>query len=113
MPLLLEEGSKEIEGHCDVLSQLFISHLFITGGDVKLGDFLQLPLDGSSNVINLFGEWFVVGYWLWESSDSVKDWPKNLWDFLNENISGEEKGEFLGPLLDEFLVLVELGELFQ
>ena len=111
VPLLLEEGSKEIEGHNEVLSQFFVGHLFVSGGDVKAGDLLQLPLDGSSHIIDLLLELLVMGDWSWESSNSVKDWSKNGWDLLDEGVGSEEEGEFLGPLLDKLLVLVELLEL--
>jgi len=89
---------------------LLIVHAFVTDGNIHACDLLELPLDGSSNIIDLLGDWLGMGDWLWESSDSVKNWSKNDWDLLNERISGEEKSVLLGPLLDKLLVLVELLE---
>jgi len=53
MPSLLEEGSKEVCGHDDVLSELLISHLFVSDSDVQVGNFLELPLNGGSDIIDL------------------------------------------------------------
>jgi len=58
--LLLEERSKEVETHGDVLSELLISHLFVTDSDVQVGNFLKLPLDGSSGIVDLLLNWLSV-----------------------------------------------------
>ena len=107
VPLLLQEGGKEVEGHDNVLSELIIGHLLVTGSNVEAGDLLELPLDGSLNVVDLLLEWVVVSNWLWEHTNSVKDWTEDNWDLLDKSISGEEEGVFLGPLLDLLLILVE------
>ena len=111
MPSLLEKRCQEVESHNNVLSELLIVHAFVTDGNIHACVLLELPLDGSSNIIDLLGDWLGMGDWLWESSDSVKNWSKNDWDLLNERISGEEKSVLLGPLLDKLLVLVELLQL--
>ena len=113
VPLLLQEGGKEVEGHDNVLSELIIGHLLVTGSNVEAGDLLELPLDGTLNVVDLLLEWFVVSNWLWEHTNSVKDWTEDNWDLLDKSISGEEEGVFLGPLLNLFLVLVELLQVVQ
>jgi len=46
----------------------------------------------------------------WESVNSVKNWSNNDWHLLEDRVGGEEHSVLLGPLLDEFLVLVELLE---
>lgn len=107
VPLLLQEGGKEVEGHDNVLSELIIGHLLVTGSNVEAGDLLELPLDGSLNVVDLLLEWVVVSNWLREHTNSVKDWTEDNWDLLDKSISGEEEGVFLGPLLDLLLILVE------
>jgi len=86
---------------------LLLSHIFVSDGDVQVGNFLELPLDGGSHIIDLLLKGLVVSNWLWEFTDSVKNWTKNLWDLLDEVVSGEEKIVLLGPLLNLFLVLVE------
>jgi len=86
---------------------LLLSHIFVSDGDVQVGNFLKLPLDGGSHIIDLLLKGLVVSNWLWEFTDSVKNWTKNLWDLLDEVVSGEEKIVLLGPLLNLFLVLVE------
>ena len=86
---------------------MLLSHIFVSDGDVQVGNFLELPLDGGSHIIDLLLKGLVVSNWLWEFTDSVKNWTKNLWDLLDEVVSGEEKIVLLGPLLNLFLVLVE------
>jgi hypothetical protein len=110
VPLLLQKRGKEIESHDNVLSDLLIIHALVSGSNVQAGDLLELPLDGSSNVIELLGEWLSMGYWLWESSNSVKNWSENDWDLLDKRVGGEKERELLGPSLDKLLVLVELLE---
>ena len=107
VPLLLEERSKEVETHGDVLSELLLSHFFVTDSDVKVGNFLELPLNGSSGIVDLLLDWLSVRDWLREHTNSRKNWTENGWDFLDESISDKEEGISLGPLLDLFLVLVE------
>jgi hypothetical protein len=92
------------------LSEFFIGHLLVTSGDIHAGDLLELPFNRGFNIIEFSGEWFLMGDWLGEHTDSVKYWSKNDWDLLNQSISGEENCVLLGPLLDEFLVLVEFLE---
>ena len=44
---------------------------------------------------------------MWEHTDSVKNGSEDGWNLLDEGVSGEKHGVLLGPLLDEFFVLVE------
>ncbi len=69
-----------------------------------------MELDGSSNIVDLGLKVFVVGDDLGEHTNSVEDGSEDDGDFLDEGVSGEEHGVLLGPLLDEFLVLVEVLE---
>ena len=108
--MLLEKGSEEVKGHDDVLSKLFVVHGLVTGGNVKAGNLLQLPLDGSLDVVDLLLNRLVVSDWLREHTNSVKNWTEDDWDLLDKGISSKQEGVFLGPLLDLLLVLVELLE---
>ena len=107
LPSLLEEGDQEVDTHKDVLSDFFFSHGFVTDGDVQACGLLQLELDGGSGVVDLGSQVFVVGDDLGEHTDSVKNGSEDGGDLLDEGVGGKEKGVLLGPLLDEFLVLVE------
>jgi len=107
MPSLFQEGDQEIECHDNVLSELFISHFLVTGSNIQVGNLLELPLDGSSDIIDFLSNWVILGDWSWEHTNSVKDWTEDGWDLLNKGISGQKGVVLLGPLLDELLVLVE------
>jgi len=113
VPSLLEERCQEVEGHNDVLSELLIGHLGVADGDVEVGDLLELPLDGGFHIFDFLGKWLVVRHWLWESTNSVKDWTEDNWDLLNEGIGGEEEIVFLGPSLNDLLILVEFLQAFK
>lgn len=108
MPALFEHGHQEVHSCDDVGSQFLVSHVFGTDSDVQVGDFLELPLNGSLHIADLFLKGLGVSDWLWESTNSVKNWTENLWNLLNDGIGGEKKIVLLGPLLDLLLVLVEL-----
>jgi len=110
MPSLLQQGSQEVEGHNGVLSDLFISHGFVSNGNVQVGNFLKLPLDGSSSVIDLLGDIVILGDWCWEHTNSVKNWTKGKWNLLDEGVSSQKNGVLLSPLLNQFLILVEFLE---
>jgi hypothetical protein len=113
VPLLLEEGSKEVKSHNDVLSEFIVSHELVTGGNIEAGNLLELPLDGSLNIVKFLLDWLVVSHWLREHTNSVKNWTKDDWDFLNKGISSKEEGVFLGPLFDLLLILVEFLEVIK
>ena len=113
VPSFLKQGAQEVERHDDVLSDLLVGHFLVGDGDVHVGDLLQLPLNRGLHVIKLLVERLLVSDWSRESTDSVKNWTEDNWNLLNEGISGEQKIELLGPLLDEFLVLIELLQVVQ
>ena len=110
MPSLLEQRGQEVEGHNDVGSDLFIGHLLVADSDVQVGDLLELPLNGTSDILDLLLERLGVGNWLWELTNSVKDWSK-LGNFLDEGAGGEKHRVLLGPVLDELLIFVKLFEM--
>jgi len=108
VPALFEQGHQEVQSCHDVGSKLLVSHVFGTDSDVQVGNLLELPLNGSLHIVDLLFERLGVSDWLWESTNSVKDWTENLWNLLNDGVGGEKKIILLGPLLDQLLVLVEL-----
>merc|ERR1711982_203705 len=53
LPVLLEQGHKEVHGQADVLHQLIIRHLDVAHGDVQAENLLHLELDGGLEDIHL------------------------------------------------------------
>jgi hypothetical protein len=82
----------------------------VTNGDVKASNLLKLPLDSTSNIVNLLSERFVMGNWSWEETNSVKMVTADLGDLGNDSVGSEEDLILLGPLGDSLLLLVELGK---
>lgn len=113
VPSLFKEGDQEVQGHVDVLSELLVIEVLSSDWDGEAGNLLKLELDGGLDTSDLVFKGIVMGNDGWEHLNSVKDWSQNDWDLLNQRVGGEEHGVFLGPLLNEFLVLVELLELIK
>jgi len=111
VPSLLEHGDQEVEGHHDVLLELFVGEVSSADGATHAGDLSELELNGSSGVVDGGGKRLGLGDDGGEHLDSVEDGSNNNGDSLQDGIGSEEEIELLGPLLDEFLVLVELLEL--
>lgn len=110
VPSLFKERGQEVQRHHNVLLELFIGHLDVTDGGGEAGDLLKLELNGGSGISDLGGEGFLVGNNSWESLDSGEDGSNNDGDLLEDGVGSEEERVLLGPLLDNFLVLVELLE---
>jgi len=110
VPSLLEHGDQEVEGHHDVSLEFLVVHIGTTDGASHVGNFSKLELNGRSGISDGGGEGLVLGNNGGEHLDSVKNGSDNNGDSLQNGIGSEEEIEFLGPLLDEFLVLVELLE---
>jgi len=89
--LLLQEGSKEVEAHSDVLSDLLVVHVLVGDSNVEAGDLLELPLDGGLDVIELLGNWLVVSNWLWESTNLVEMWSEDLGQLLDNGVGGDQE----------------------
>jgi len=110
VPSFFQQRNQEIQSHVDVLSELLVIKIFSSNWNGKADNLLKLELDGRFDTFDLVLKGIVVGNDGWEHLNSVKDWSKNDWDLLDENVSGEEHGVLLSPLLDLLLVLVEFLE---
>ena len=91
VPSLLKERDQEVDSHKDVLSELLLRLALVTDGDVEAGGLLKLELNGSSGIIDLDSQVFVVGDDLGEHTDSVKNGSEDGRDLLDEGVGGEEE----------------------
>ena len=91
VPSLLKERDQEVDSHKDVLSELLLRLALVTDGDVEAGGLLKLELNGSSGIIDLDSQVFVVGDDLGEHTDSVKNGSEDGGDLLDEGVGGEEE----------------------
>ena len=62
LPILLQEGHKEVDAHLDVLLDLLLLHGQVTDGDTHAKDLLQLKLDCSLSLVHLGFQGFLVSY---------------------------------------------------
>ena len=53
LPVLLEEGDQEVDGHGEVVDELIVVHVDVTDGNVEAEDLLHLELDGSLDFVDL------------------------------------------------------------
>jgi len=113
VPSLLEHGDKEVEAHHDVGLEFLIIHIGATDGASHASDLSELELDGRTGVTDNGVEGGVLGDNGGEHLDSVKNGSNDDGDSLEDGVGSEEEIVFLGPLLDDFLVLVELLELIE
>jgi len=113
VPASLQKGSQEIQTHQDVGLQFVVAHFDVSNGSSEAGNLLELEFDGGAEVFDLGGEGLVVGDNLGESLDSVQNGSADDRHLLQDGVRGEQDGVGLGPLFDEFLVLVELLEVVQ
>ena len=60
LPVLLQEGHKEVDAHLDVLLDLLLLHRQVTNSDTHAKDLLELKLDCSLRLIHLGFEGFLV-----------------------------------------------------
>ena len=107
LPVLLQEGDQEVDGHEDVLDELFLGEGNVTDGNTQAEDLLQLKLDGLPLGIH---EVLEVSSGLEEEGEllgSVQGGTEDTGDGTDERLRGEEDIVLLSHLLDDLLVLVE------
>jgi hypothetical protein len=108
LPVLLQQGNKEVDRQHDVGNQLILSHLKMTNSNTETENLLQLELDGGTELVGLIGQGIVVRDGSRELTDLVETRTQETRNLLDQSIGGEESIVLLGKLLDELLVLVEL-----
>jgi len=107
LPSLLEEGNQEVDTHVDVLSELFITEVDGTNGGSEAENLLKLESDSGSKFLDLFSDVFGFSQRDWEFIDLIENVSGELRDLFHEGFRSKELVVWLGPLLDELLVLVE------
>jgi len=112
LPILLEEGDEEVDGEGGVLADSFLLHVDVTDAAAKAENLLELELDGGADFVDLVGEVVTEGDGGGEFVGTVHVGADNTGDGLDDGLGGEEGVVASAHLLDEFLVLVELLEIF-
>jgi len=91
----------------DVLGQIIRVHVDVTNGNRQTQDLLHLELNGSLDFLNLGGHRLAVSQGGREFTSLVQTRAQQTRDLLDESFTREESIEFLGEILDQFLVLVQ------
>jgi hypothetical protein len=107
LPVLLQEGDKEVDGHDDVLDDEILSETDVTNGNSDTENLLKLELDGTLDGVDLLHHVLSGEEESWELSSLVQSWSQKTRNESENGLRGEEGVVLLGELLDELLVLVE------
>jgi len=107
LPVLLQQGNKEIDCNIDVLDQLLRGLAAVSDSGTQAKNLLQLELNSGPQLVNLADQVFRVGDEGREFTGFVQTGgeTRNLSD---DGLGGKESIVLLGELLDELLVLVQL-----
>lgn len=108
LPVLLEEGDKEVDSELDVEGDLGRSHGHVGDGKGHAHHLLHLELDGGLGGIDLLLEVISLIKDGRELAGLGQTRTKDTRDLLDQRVGGKEVIVLLGELLDELLVLVEL-----
>merc|ERR1711930_14138 len=99
LPLFLQQGNQEIDGHVDVLDQLIVVHVDITDGDGQAQNFFHL-FDFGNHIVSL-------GQNGWKLTGLVQTWSQQSRNLSDQSIGSQESVVFFGELFNQFFVLVE------
>jgi len=108
LPVLLQEGHKEVDAQHDISQHLVLSHLDVSYGNAQAQNFLQLELYRAPDLGELVVEIFRVGDRSRELAGLGQTGSEQTGDLTNERLRRKEGVVFLGEFLNELLVLVEL-----
>jgi len=112
LPLLLQQGNQEIDAHVDVLDQLIVVHLDVTDGNSQAQNLLHLELDGGFHLTDFGGHVVSGGQNTWKFTGFVQTWSQKSWNLSDQSIGSQESVVLFSQFLDEFLVLVQLFQVF-
>jgi len=108
LPVLLEKGDQEVDGHHNVGKELILSHVDVTDSDTQAKNLLQLELDGGTDLIGLLTNVIGVSDGGRELTSLVETRSQKTRNLLDQDFGSKESIVLLGELLDLLLVLVEL-----
>jgi hypothetical protein len=111
LPVLLEQGDQEVDGHDGVLADLVLSHLGVTDAGAEAQNLLELELDGGLELVDLVSDGLVEADDGGELTRTIHVGADETGDVLDDGLRAEEGVVLVAHLLDELLVLVELLEL--
>merc|ERR1712027_31976 len=81
LPVLLQQGDKEVHGQVNVLDQILLGHTNIANSHAETQNLLHLELDGGLEVEGLLLQIVAVSHQGWELTSLVKTWsqqPRDL-----------------------------------
>ncbi|GFE52956.1 patatin-like phospholipase domain-containing protein 3 isoform X1, putative [Babesia ovis] len=113
VPVLLKETDQVVNGKNNVCPELFVGHLNVTNGNTHAKHLLQLELNTGLDLPNLFLHVVIVCELGREFTSLVKSGTEEPRNLGKKGLGGEESTVFVGKLLDQSLVPVELLESLQ
>ncbi len=112
LPLLLQKTGQKVGRKLRVDHDLLGIHVDVTDGNIQAHDFLHLELDGGLDLIDFVLHVFSTSKEGREFTSLGETRTQETRDLLDHAIRRQEEIITLGKLLDQFLVLVELLQVF-
>ena len=107
LPSLLEQGNEIVDGHVDVVSELFSVELESSHGAAETDALLQLELDGVLQLLNLGHDLLSFVHGDGELAHLDQHVSEQLVNLLDDDVRTQEHIVLLGPLSDLGLFLIE------
>jgi len=108
LPVLLQEGDKEVDTQHDIGEDLVVVHLDVANGDTETQDLLELEFDGGADFGDFVGQILSGGDGGGEFAGFGETRSEKTRNLLDQGFRREESIVFLGELFDKLLVLVQL-----
>jgi len=107
LPVLLEQGNKEIHSDLNVGIDLLLSHVYMCAGNTEGEHFLQLELHGAFDSVDLFHHVLCPLNQCWELAKLVHGRSQKTRNLLHDGTRSQEEAVFVCELLDFLFVFVE------
>merc|ERR1719263_1566075 len=108
VPVLLEQGDKEVDGHKRVLPQFIWVHVDVPDRNAHAENLFQLKLHLASNLGDLGLKVVTVLNECGELARFVQARTQKTWDLRDKDLGCQKGIETLSKLLHELLVFVQL-----
>ena len=108
LSVLLQKTHQKVDRKCDVLPQLFFTHLHVPHSNPHAQHFFQLKLHTRFRLVYFFLQTFRVCHYHRELIVFCQHWTQYFWVLFDAAVSGHYNTVCLEELFDWFPLLIEL-----
>jgi len=110
LPILLEQGDEEVNGHGDVDDDLVLSQTEMADGNSEAEHLLELELDSALDGVDLVEHVLARAKQSGKLAGLVETWSKQTRNLSQNSFRCKERIILIGKFFDEFFVFVEFFE---